>query len=290
MIRLIALLALSLFAPFTPFATAQTRERIPPPEFVREVVVDDAGLQQWKVVETKCEPCQGKGKHECLGCKGNEELMPNCTECDGERRAPCRTCAGAKVLPDPLVEMACPFCRGSGWFNCGQCNGVGMFFSTDQNGNRTDVQCGACDKKGRYECMICDGKRHIPTVRVKKKHPGEAKPKDLVKLREDIAKCLEAITAFEPLDRAAKSLDLFEKTAKPFAKKRPELKQATALLERVLKGIRKVDAGYEGFEARNTHQILLMKDRTVYMLQHDLRAIDQSIARNEHNAAISDGR
>jgi hypothetical protein len=287
MIRLTALLALLFIAPL---ASAQTRERIPPPEFVREVVDDDQGRQQWKEVETKCEPCQGKGKHECLGCKGNVELYAHCTECDGERRAPCRTCAGEKILPDPLVEMACPFCRGSGWYNCGQCNGPGMYYTTDQNGNRTELVCRACDKKGRYKCAVCDGKRRIPTVRIKKKHPGEAKAKNLLKMREDIQKCLDAFSAFEPVERGMKSLKLFEETARPYLKKRPALKQASGLLETTLKGIRKVGAAYEGYEAANTFQILLIKDRTVYMLQYDLRAIDQSIARNEHNAAISDGQ
>ncbi len=43
---------------------------------------------------------------------------------------------------------------------------------------------------------------------------------------------------------------------------------------------------YEGFEAKNTFQILLMKDRMVFLLQHNMRAIDQSIAREEHNASV----
>ena len=287
MIRLISLLALLLLAPL---ASAQTRERIPPPEFVRETIEDEEGLKQWKEYQVKCEPCQGMGSHVCLGCKGNEEIMAKCTECKGKRRATCRTCAGEKVLPDPLVEMACPFCRGSGWFNCGQCNGPGVFFATDQNGNRTEIKCGACDKKGRYACMPCKGKHTLPTVRIKKKNPGEAKQKDLLKMREDVAEALEAFTDFEPLERVGKSLKAWEAMAKPYGKKLPSTKQATKMLEVVLKGIRKVDAGYEGFEARNTHQILLMKDRTVYMLQFNLRAIDQSIARNEYNASVSDGR
>jgi hypothetical protein len=283
MIQLKVLLALLLLAPL---ATAQTRERIPPPEFVREVVVDEDGLQQWKAFVVKCEPCQGLGKHECLGCKGAEEIMANCTECDGERRSVCRTCAGEKILPDLLIEMACPFCKGSGWYNCGLCGGPGMFFTKDQNGNREELVCRACDKKGRYKCAPCGGKRRIATVRIKKKHPGEAKLKDLVEIRKDVQKCLDAFIAYEPLDRGAKSFDLFEETASPFKKKLPSVQAAVELLESTLKGIRKVGAGYQDYEAKNTFQILLMKDRTVYKLQHDLRALDQSIAREEHNALV----
>ena len=283
MLRLTTLLALLLLAPL---ASSQTRERIPPPEFVREVVVDDAGLQQWAPFEVECEACKGLGKHECLGCKGAEELLPNCTECGGERRSICRTCAGKKTLPDPLVEMACPFCKGSGWFNCGQCGGPGMYYTTDQNGNRTEIVCRACDTVGRYVCTPCGGTRRVPTVRVKKKHPGEAKLKDLLKAREDVQECLTAFSEFEPGDRGAKSLKEFEKLAKAYGKKVEPLQEASELLETVLKGITKVGAAYQGYEAKNTFQILLVKDRAVYLLQHDLRALDQSIAREEHNAAV----
>jgi hypothetical protein len=281
--RLLLLLLLALLAPLAP---AQTRERIPPPDFVRETVVDEAGLQQWKPYEVKCEPCRGLGEHECLGCKGNESMMPECTECDGTRRSVCRTCAGKKTLPDPLVELGCPFCKGSGWFNCGQCNGVGKFFQTDQAGNRTEMVCRGCDTKGRYECPGCEGTRRCPTVRIKKKQPGEAKLKDLQKLRVDLAKALEAFEELEPLDTGAKSLKLFEETAKPFGKKIPEVKSAAELLDTVLGGLRKVGSGYQGYEAKNTFQFLLIKDRTVFLLQHDLRAVDQAISREEHNASV----
>lgn len=284
MIRLTTWLALLLF--LAPLTSAQTRERIPPPEFQREVVVDDAGLQQWAEFKVKCEPCKGLGKHECLGCKGAEEIFPNCTECKGERRSVCRTCAGEKMLPDPLEEMACPFCRGSGWFNCGQCGGPGMYFTTDQNGNRNELVCRACDKIGRYKCIPCNGKRRIPTVRIKKKNPGLAKQKDLVKMREELQACLTDLEAYEPGDRGNKSLKAFEKLAKDYGKKLPALQDAAELLETVLKGITKVGAAYEGYEAKNTFQILLIKDRSVYMLQYDLRALDQSIARNEFNESV----
>lgn len=283
MIRLTAWLALLLFAPL---ATAQTRERIAPPEFEREVVVDDAGLQQWAEYKVKCEPCGGRGKDTCQGCKGAEEIYPNCTECKGKRTAPCRTCGGAKILPDPLVEMSCPFCKGSGWYDCGQCRGPGSYFTTDQEGNREDIVCRACDKKGRYKCIPCNGKRLLPTVRLKKKLPGKAKGKDLIKIRESLRECLKQVTEFEPAKRASKTIKLYEAEVKTYFKKLPAMKSSAELLTIVIKGVRKVGDAYEGFEAKNTFQILLMKDRTVYMLQRNLRALDQSIARVEHNASV----
>ena len=36
--------------------------------------------------------------------------------------------------------------------------------------------------------------------------------------------------------------------------------------------------------------LLIIKDRTVYMLQHDLRVLDQCIARAEHNAGVNEGK
>lgn len=283
MMRLTVWLALLLFAPL---ASSQTRERIPPPEFERETVVDDAGLQQWAEYKVKCEPCGGRGKNTCAGCKGLEEVIPNCTECGGTRIAPCRTCGGGKILPDPLVEMSCPFCRGSGWYNCAQCKGAGTYNTTDQLGNKNSLVCRACDKKGRYECSACEGDRLLPTLRLKKKNAGEAKAKDLVKLRSSLRECLEALQAFEPLERGFKSLDAYEAIMKSYGKKLPPLKASVDQLEIVLKGLRKVAAAYQGYEAKNTFEVLVIKDRTVYLLQYNLRVLDQSVARLEFNATV----
>ncbi len=287
MIRFTAWLALLLFAPL---ATSQTRERIPPPEFVREVIVDEEGLQQWAPYEVKCVRCGGRGKDTCLGCKGLEEVIPNCTECDGEHVAPCRTCGGAKVLPDPLIEMACTFCRGSGWYKCAQCNGVGNYSTTDQQGNKNELQCRACDTKGRYVCTPCDGKRLLPTARLKKKSAGEAKLKDLLKLRTSLNEFKELLEAYEPGDRGSKSMKAYEALVKPYGKKLPAIKASFEQLEIVLKGLRKVAAAYEGYEAKQTFEILVIKDRTMFTLQYNLRVLDQSIARKEFNATVLDGK
>ena len=61
--------------------------------------------------------------------------------------------------------------------------------------------------------------------------------------------------------------------------------QATAakLLDDVLKGIKSHGAGYTGFEEDLTTQFLIFKDRTVYLLQHQIRAAEQSLERATFN-------
>jgi hypothetical protein len=266
---------LALFSAAMP-CTAQTRVKIPPPEFERQTEEDADGLLQFKEFKIKCEHCQGRGTATCMGCDGVD--MPDCTECKGEKRARCRLCLGDKNLLDPLVEMGCPGCNSSGWFNCGQCNGFGGFKVGD-----APVKCGSCKKKGRYKCVICDGKGRVPTVRFKKKLPQDAKLDDLKKSLEVVNAVLQEFLDFDPLEKASKSLDRLEDMIKKPSKKVPQLKSMVEMLETALKGLTKAGSGYQGYEARKTHQILLIKDRTTYLLQHNARVLDQCIVRAEHN-------
>lgn len=262
----------------------KVRERIAPPEFVRETVEDDEGMLQWAPIEGKCEACRGVGSATCQGCE-RAESMDNCSECKGEKRAPCRTCFGTKELIDPIVELGCPICRSSGWYDCGNCNGFAELKISQPDGSVTTEPCRACKKVGRYECAVCDGEMRITAVRVKKKPAGEAKLKDLQSVRETLAETLKAFEAFQPLEKFSKSLKAMDTIVKRPSSVRPELKKMVAQLEEAVKGLTRAGAGLQSYEENLEHQFLIMKDRTVYMLQHDLRVLDQCIARVEANEA-----
>jgi len=282
------LIALTTLLSVAPPAGAQARPKIPPPEFVRETVTDEAGLLQWAEFKVKCEPCQGRGKATCQGCDGYE--LPNCTECDGEKRTRCRQCLGTKFFLDPIAEMNCRFCNASGWYNCGQCGGFGSFNVNSKDGKSTPQKCGACKKKGRYACLPCEGTGKLATVRIKKKAPDMAKLKDLRAMHELVADALQKFEDFEPHEKANKSMKMIEEIIKKPAKKLRELADMHELLETALKGLTKAGSSYANYEEKKTNQFLLMKDRTVYTLQHHLRALDQCIARAEHNAAVEESK
>lgn len=268
---------------------AQVREKIPPPEFVRETVADADGRLQWKPFDVACEACHGRGVATCQGCANFD--VPNCTECGGTKTARCRVCLGTKKLLDPLVDVHCPYCAASGWNDCPNCGGVGYFIVTDKDdGSRRQQDCGGCKKKGRWECLACESEGRLATVRIKRKPPGEADLEDLEEMHEVLAGCLAAMEAFEPASRASESEDMIEEVVKKPGRKYEPLKDMLAVLEETLKSLTKVAAAYEGYEAKKTHQFLLMKDRTIYLLQHNVRALDQCIARAKHNAGLEGGK
>jgi hypothetical protein len=134
-------LLLALLCTFVAAASPQARPKIPPPDFVRECDVDAAGLRQWKAFDPDCTHCKGVKSHVCEHCK--DSPVPICLECDGKKRATCRPCGGKGKLPDPLVELACPYCWGSSWYACGLCNSFG-YMTIDG----VETKCGACKQKG----------------------------------------------------------------------------------------------------------------------------------------------
>lgn len=273
---LLTLLALAL----APFA-AQTLEKIPEVNFTREVELDADGLQQFKPYDVKCEACRGRGVWDCRGCFKRD--LPHCSECDGTAKAPCRECAGEGKLLDPLEELICPYCRGSAWYDCPLCAGGAQIIETRSNGDQQTVACGACKKVGRYPCVVCDQKRKIPSIRVKKKSPVDAKLKHMRPLREELLELQTALEAFEPEGRASDSLKRLAAIVKKPSKKLPPLKDMLELLETVEKGLVKAGSGYQDFEEKQDHHIRVFRDRSIYLVRHAVRVLDLCIARAEFN-------
>jgi hypothetical protein len=260
---------------------AQVLEKIPEVQIERDTELDAAGLRQFVPFEVKCPASQGRANFKCLGCDGVE--MPHCTECDGTKLAPCRTCAGTGNLLDPLVEMVCPYCRGSAWYNCAQCNGFGSFGVNQADGSSVRQKCGSCKEQGRFACSVCGGTRKLPSVRVKKKAPTEAALKDLAATHAALAEVLAELETFEPVDRPAKSQKALEKLLAKPKKTLPPLGDMLELLEDVLKGLTKAGAGFQNYEERMDHQLRVFRDRSIYLLRYQLRVLDLCIERAEFN-------
>ncbi|MEO6708366.1 MAG: hypothetical protein ABIP42_02250 [Planctomycetota bacterium] len=254
----------------------QTRAKIPPPDFKREWEADAAGLRQWKAFDVPCVSCKGVKSQVCEHCKDTQ--FPLCLECDGKKHTTCRTCGGKGKMPDPLVDLACPYCSGSSWYTCEMCNGWG-FMKIDS----VDTKCGACKQKGLLKCQACNGQRRVETIKVAKKGVGEASAKDLTESLKKLHAAQDALEKFEPDSNPSRSQKAFAKALEPVERDLKAIKDMQKMLDDVLKGVNGFGAAYSGFVEHQTQQFLLFKDRTNYLLQHQIRAAEQSLERAEFN-------
>lgn len=282
---LAALAAFLLLALSASALVMQAREKIPDHEFERETVVDDEGLKQWAPYDVTCPQCKAVGEIECPLCKDRD--MPNCPECGGDDRAVCRICAGAKRLPDPMVEIICPYCRGAGIYPCYQCWGRGEFGVSAADGSSRTEPCRGCDEKGYWECLPCEGTRLVQTVEVGRDTLPEADLDDTKELREELQELLTKNEEFEHDERHRKTAKLLEQFWKrPARKTFPVLDPVMELFEEVRKGFRLSASGYEGFEGRLTHLFYTFQDRVTWHLRHQILVLDKEIERKEHNQQV----
>lgn len=269
------MLAMALLCVLGAFAQ-QTRAKIPPPDFTREWEVDAAGLRQWKAFDIPCVNCKGVKSHVCEHCK--ETKFPVCLECDGKKHTTCRTCGGKGKMPDPLVDLVCPYCFGSSWYVCELCNSWG-YIKIDA----VDTKCGACKQKGLLKCQACNGQRRVEVIKVGKKGVGEASAKELKDLLEKLRATQVELEKFEPEANPSRSAKAFAKALEPIERDLKVIKDMQKMLDEVLKGVKSYGAGYSGYEEHLTQQFLLFKDRTNFLLQHQIRAAEQSLERAEFN-------
>ncbi|NUP95638.1 MAG: hypothetical protein HUU28_05690 [Planctomycetaceae bacterium] len=267
---------LALLSAFVGLAALQARPKIPPPTFERETEADATGQKQWKKFDVDCPECKGSKMGTCLHCDKSEVTI--CNECNLTKRAPCRVCTGKGKLADPLVELNCAYCWGSSWTLCGMCNSFG-FMNIDSN----KVKCAACKEKGLLKCLACNGTRRVETMKFGKKPVGEAGVKELKAGLEKLKAVMAELEKWEPDPNPSKSAKSLEKLLSPLAKDLKVIEPALAGLEEVIKGIKINGASLSGYEDRLIHQYLLFKDRTVFLLQHQMRAAEQSLARAEAN-------
>lgn len=266
-------------------AFGQTIEKVPEVEIERPLVEDEEGLLQFEAwPEIKCPTCKARGKYTCFGCDGIED-MDHCPECEGEKKANCRQCDGARHIHDPLHQLMCMSCRGSGWTRCGQCMGGGVIIENRQDGTSNTINCLGCKKKGFYECAVCEGEQHIETIRVKKKAPWEAKLKDLKKTQEAVNTAMEFLEGWEPQGRASKVMKQFEKDMKTAFRDVPKLKDFYEVMDAVLDNVHKAGAGYVNYESKLELRMLTYRQRMVHYLRYQARVLELCVERAEHNEA-----
>lgn len=272
-----SLLLLALLAALAAPSSAQNRPKIPPPEVQREWELDAAGTQRvWKPYDVVCTHCKGTKSHVCEHCK--DAKVPHCLECNDTKRATCRTCAGTGKLPDPLVELTCPYCWGSSWTICGLCNSFG---SLTVDGKET--KCGACKEQGLFMCLACDGTRRVSALKLGRKSPGEAKVKDLQEALANLKAVSDALAPFEPEANPSRSSKTLAKILDPLTRDLKVVDSAQKMLEGVLKGVKSYGAGYSSYEERLIHQFLVFKDRTTYLLQHQTKVAELSLELAQFN-------
>jgi hypothetical protein len=274
------LLLFGLFALLVPTAFAQVRYRIPEPQIERLEEVDANGLKQWKALDETCPHCNGKKTAKCGHCVETE--LPTCAECDNKKEAPCRYCGGSGKKLDPLIELPCPYCVGAAWHDCALCKSRGSY--PVQGGGASEQKCGACKEKGAIPCSVCKGKRVIPAVKVGKKGPGYAKAAEIKDAKEDLAKAMEAVNAYLPVGKEQSKKDLYKAIGK-YAKLLPALKDMPTLLDETLNGLRK-GAGYVGYDEWLLNEFVVFKDRTIYLLKHQMLLLDLCAAHAEHNEKV----
>lgn len=275
-LRLLAL-GIALLTGLVAVAEAvQARPKIPPPDFKREYDVDAAGLRQWKAFDVTCPQCKGTKNFECMHCKDAKFAI--CLECDGKKHTTCRVCGGKGKLPDPMLELACPYCSGSSWYPCGLCNSFGVL-----QVDGVDTKCGACKQKGLLKCLACNGARRVDTIKVGKKGVGECTSKELKDLLEKLRASQDAMEKFDPDPNPSKAMKAFVKALEPVEKDLKVVKDAEKMLDEVLKGVKSYGAGYSKYQEDLIQQFLVFKDRSVFLLQHQIRAAEQSLERAEFN-------
>ena len=170
----------------------------------------------------------------------------------------------------------------------GLCGGGGKLTERDRNNNVTEKKCGSCKGAGHWACPVCDGSRRIQVARVKKKHPGQAKARDLVKVRDSLQTVLTSLEGWEPINRPGKNDKALEGFIKKHKKNLPALEGFLEVLELVVGGQVKAGSSYQDFEPKMIFHYQLYRDRTIYLLRQELAALDQYIKRAEHNENVKE--
>ena len=279
-LNLIVLLGLLVHLVGQPLA-AQVRKKIPLPKIEREWSEDEQGLWQWQKFEQTCFRCRGAKRRDCEYCKHQER--DHCVACGDKKVTVCRVCAGKGKLPDPLLVLMCPYCQGITWHPCRLCAGHGSF--PVKGGGKKNQTCSACKKLGSHKCTACKGKHHLAVVKVGKHGPGKASVKDLKQARSVLQKSLESLEKLELTAKEGKTLKAFLKTIKKSAKILAAIKDMQGLLKKSLKGLRK-GAAYTSYGDNVLAEFAHFKDRSIYLLRHQILLLNICLKRAEHNESM----
>ena len=253
---------------------AEIKKGIPPIKLATKL--DEKGLKQWdETPHQNCAACKAKKVEKCAHCDRIENPT-KCPECNLTRKAPCHICAGAGKIHDPLEFAPCPGCNGHSVFVCYMCgNEGGVSFV---GGGKRPQKCSLCKGNAGMPCMVCKGKRLVPSAF--KGKVGKVPLKKLLKAKKELTKLITLVDAFAAKGKPRKDRKafaaLFKKTKSDF----PALKKVIAQVDVITKGL---DTNIKDIERQQVHAFDRVKYYTLYYLLHQSQVLDLCIKRATFN-------
>lgn len=266
--------------------TAQGARYLIPERIERKTEAGDDGQQVWAKWEAPdCTSCKGTGKSVCATCARFPKDADKCPECERKDKAKflttCRVCAGKGKLADPLDELPCAGCMGSGMFLCTVCGGGGQL---KVGSAKRWSACPACRGKGRFDCGGCKGKRVMSSL-VVKPSLREAPLDKLQKAQEAVDAALQRFASFLPAGgtKARKEVKELGKAYDELKKLHPSWKGMAKATKNYMG---KIFAGaqFQGHEQNEAATMNQLKSNAEYYLKHQKRMLELAIKRAELNA------
>lgn len=262
---------------------------VPIPERLeRATEKDENGVLQWAKFEApECVNCKGTKKMTCRHCERMDDgACPDCPECHNTREATCRVCAGEGKMPDILERAPCPTCAGAALTRCSMCGGMGVMSIAGDGDNKS--KCVSCKGKGGYACGTCDGKRWVPTPKMKPSF-AEGKLADYKKLADALEKVSAALGSFESTGDGRKDMKAMAKVLAPGLKQFPAFAGAQKHFEAEKKGESNGSVFTKYADTVREHTAFV-KQQLDYYIKHQRRVLELVIARAEANAEAGDGK
>ena len=220
----------------------------------------------------------------CATCARFAKDKKDCPECgrkDPKFLTECRACAGKGKIADPLDEVPCAGCMGSGMFLCTVCGGGGQL---RVGSAKRWSKCPACRGKGKYDCGACKGKRVMTSI-VIKPSLREAELDKLQKAMKAVDASMALFAKFVPQGgtKARKEVKALGKAYDAMKKFHPSFKGMAKAAKNYMS---KIFAGaqFQGHEENEANTMNRLKANAEYYLKHQKRMLELAIARAEANA------
>lgn len=244
----------------------------------------DGELQWAEWPAPACASCKGTGKMVCPTCARFAKDAKDCPECgrkDPKNMTACRACAGTGKIADPLDEVPCAGCMGSGMFLCTVCGGGGQL---RVGSAKRWSKCPACRGKGKFDCGACKGKRVMSSL-VIKPSLREAELGNLKKAMKAVDASLALFAAFNPQGgtKARKEVKALGKAYDAMKKFHPSFKNMAKATKSYMS---KIFAGaqFQGHAENEANTMNRLKANAEYYLKHQKRMLELATARAESNA------
>lgn len=283
-LKTLLVLSALLFAVGAPLSAQGARYLIPE-RIERATEEGEDGRLRWaKWPAPDCGSCKGTGKSVCATCARFSKEAKDCPECgrkDPKHLAACRACAGKGKIADPLDEVPCAGCMGSGMFLCTVCGGGGQL---KVGAAKRWSKCPACRGAGKFDCGGCAGERVMSSL-VLKPSLRDAELDKLQKAMKSVDASIDLFGKFTPSGgtKARKSIKELGKAYDALKKIHPAWKGMSKATKNYMG---KIFAGaqFQGHEENEANTMNLLKSNAEYYLKHQKRMLELAIKRAELNA------